>query len=300
MPVVMVEIAPPTAPAELIEALLDACSRAVRVGQCAVDDAKVSGEPVAVAIVHWENAEKSRFRVEVGVRNAGEPVWSNRDLDFDIADPPAERWKAAGLTIATLAGEMVAGAERADAHAGVEAKRPSAVTDRDGRSPASPKGPGRSPASAKTSGQSAPRRQTLWNWSRRGCWPRASTGAVPGGWARGRRLEAHGTRSFSAIERWFCRSLSGLARPFGSMGNGDSRRRWFDSALIPSPSSPVPPSGSSSSMRRFGTPRPIEKTPERSGPSACMAASTPCFESAASAFWQASTPGSSRCRRIFW
>ena len=110
---VMVEIAPPDPPAALAQALLDACSSAVRVGRCTLDDPGSSAGPVVVAIVRWDGAEGRRAHVEVGLRNAGERGWSPRNLDFSAADPPIERWRSVGLTIATLVGDM--GTERMDA-----------------------------------------------------------------------------------------------------------------------------------------------------------------------------------------
>jgi hypothetical protein len=178
---VMVEISPPDSPAVLTQALLDACSAAVRAGRCVPDDPASKAESMAVAIVRWDDAGERHAHVEVGIRNAGEPVWSTRNLDFGDTDPPLERWRSVGLTIATLAGEMVARTE--------EAKGSTEST------PAAPKGEvasskaahpdeagidaGTEPRHAKSSG-----RATSWIGATLAAGPGLDDGSVRwGGWA---------------------------------------------------------------------------------------------------------------------
>jgi hypothetical protein len=107
MPVVLVEIAPPDAPAALARALVEACSAAVREGKCGMAVDEPAGTPVVVAIVRWNDDDERRVRIEVGVRQGREPDWRTRTLEFAQKDTRTERWRSVGLTVATLAGEMV-------------------------------------------------------------------------------------------------------------------------------------------------------------------------------------------------
>jgi hypothetical protein len=54
-------------------------------------------------MVTWTDAANAR--VEVGVEQADGAGWRVRELSFAAEDPPAERWRAAGFTIALLVGE---------------------------------------------------------------------------------------------------------------------------------------------------------------------------------------------------
>jgi hypothetical protein len=58
-----------------------------------------------VAIVRWDEGEL-HVRIELGTKNQDEARWRSRDLHFSAADERLERWRTAGLTIATLAGEV--------------------------------------------------------------------------------------------------------------------------------------------------------------------------------------------------
>jgi hypothetical protein len=107
-PIVVVDVGMPEAPAEQEQALIDACTRALRQGRCVVADAArlEPAEPRAVAIVAWEE-EQQRARVEVGVRyTRDKEQWLSRQLRFDPIDAPIERWRSVGLTIASLVGDL--------------------------------------------------------------------------------------------------------------------------------------------------------------------------------------------------
>ncbi len=107
VPVVIVEIAPPNAPPVLARTLVAACSRAVERGRCSlVTDEPDDVVPQAIAIVSWEGADELRVRIEVGIRRTERAQWLSRTMSFRAEDDPAERWKAAGLTVATLVGQV--------------------------------------------------------------------------------------------------------------------------------------------------------------------------------------------------
>jgi hypothetical protein len=57
--------------------------------------------PYGIAIVSWTGAE--HVSIEVGLVDASTPEWIARALEFEQSDPPAERWRAVGFTIALLA-----------------------------------------------------------------------------------------------------------------------------------------------------------------------------------------------------
>jgi hypothetical protein len=106
-PVVIVEVLPPEPAGVRVEALLDACSAGSDGARC---EAATDPEPpgtIAVAIVRWQGGDELSVRVEVGLRREGgmgaAPEWRARTLTFRAADSRVERWRAAGLTIATLA-----------------------------------------------------------------------------------------------------------------------------------------------------------------------------------------------------
>jgi len=106
LPVVVIEVAPPDAHPRFPAELSAACSDAVRRGRCLIaGPAPAEEHPAAVAIVTWDGRQLA-VRVQVGVRRAPETRWLMRDMHFKQADQPVERWRAVGLTIATLVGEL--------------------------------------------------------------------------------------------------------------------------------------------------------------------------------------------------
>ncbi len=107
MPIVFVEITPPDVPAALSRALLDSCSTAIHDGQCELAGGASEESPNLVAIVSWD-AKDASVQVRVGSRASDASLWRARSLRFLPVDARAERWKAAGLTVATLADAVVA------------------------------------------------------------------------------------------------------------------------------------------------------------------------------------------------
>ncbi len=106
LPLVVIEVAPPDAHPRFGAELAAACSDAVRRGRCVLSGQAPGEEhPAAVAIVTW-GGEQLKVRVQVGVQRAPGTRWLMRDMSFKTADQPVERWRAVGLTIATLVGEL--------------------------------------------------------------------------------------------------------------------------------------------------------------------------------------------------
>jgi hypothetical protein len=101
--VVVVELAPADAPPTLADALLDSCSVALRRGTCARADTPEASPAQATAVIVWNGLD---VRIEVGVQREGRPLWVLRELSFSSSDPEVERWRAAGLTVASLVGEV--------------------------------------------------------------------------------------------------------------------------------------------------------------------------------------------------
>jgi hypothetical protein len=61
-----------------------------------------------IAVVTWEDSEHRAVEVQVGAHRSTGNEWSNRHLTFTETDAEIERWRAVGLVIATLAGEVSA------------------------------------------------------------------------------------------------------------------------------------------------------------------------------------------------
>jgi hypothetical protein len=102
LPIVAVELSASDTSPELQRSLLEACSAGLRRARC-VPATRSDDKPAAVAMVTWTDAANAR--VEVGVEQAEGAGWRVRELSFAAEDPPAERWRAAGFTIALLVGE---------------------------------------------------------------------------------------------------------------------------------------------------------------------------------------------------
>jgi hypothetical protein len=101
LPIVAVQIAPgPVAPA-LEDQLLRACSAGLARAVCVSARDTVAEPPRGIAVVSWASAE--HVSIEVGLGRDDAPLWVSRELDFVATDPPRERWRAVGFTIALLA-----------------------------------------------------------------------------------------------------------------------------------------------------------------------------------------------------
>jgi len=105
---VVVEIAPQDGASSMARVLLTTCSGAVRVpGGCVVEADTQRVRPEAIAIVSWSDAERRGARVEVGTQRAERSDWVSRDISFHPGDQEIERWRAVGLLIAALVGEVL-------------------------------------------------------------------------------------------------------------------------------------------------------------------------------------------------
>ena len=104
LPIVVVEVAPADADRELVQVLVDSCNSAVPRGRCVLEERGDAVTPTGVAIVSWQ--EEDRVVVEVGVRTQSRDAWLSQELSFGERDQPEERWRATGLAIGTLVGEM--------------------------------------------------------------------------------------------------------------------------------------------------------------------------------------------------
>ena len=91
--------------------LVSACSEGLRSGgQCALAASKNDASP-AVAVVAWNEDGHLSVRVEVGVRRGERSEWLTRQMTFHASDLESERWRAVGLVIATLVGEVASAPE---------------------------------------------------------------------------------------------------------------------------------------------------------------------------------------------
>ncbi len=104
MPLIVVDMGA-AASANQTAWVIEACSEALSEGRC-VPEGSAESSPQAVAIVRVRDAEGRSVRIEIGRRREERAAWSVRELEFERADPPAERWRSVGLALATLVGEI--------------------------------------------------------------------------------------------------------------------------------------------------------------------------------------------------
>ncbi len=106
---IVIEIAASDAASPYAAALVEACSRGSHANMsCVLPTDADSSAPPMVAVVTWADSEHRDVEVQVGARRTAGPEWSNRHLSFGVTDAEIERWRAVGLVIATLAGEVAA------------------------------------------------------------------------------------------------------------------------------------------------------------------------------------------------
>jgi hypothetical protein len=105
-PVVVIDVLPPEAAASYAPPMVEACTRALHVGHCALAaDTEESARPEAIAIVAWQGSDWQTASVRVRHRDR---AWTTRNLSFSEQDPLEDRWTAVGFTIATLVDELSA------------------------------------------------------------------------------------------------------------------------------------------------------------------------------------------------
>jgi hypothetical protein len=141
-PLVVVEVPVADRGDPLADALLKACSEGVAQGRCILGTDREEPEVIAVAIVTWED-QRRVVNVTVGRRRSQRAEWLQRRIEFKAFDAPTERWRAAGLVIATLVGE----AQRQEEARAAAAAAPTEA----GASPAAKEAPKTPPEAPKTS-----------------------------------------------------------------------------------------------------------------------------------------------------
>jgi hypothetical protein len=98
---IVIEIAAPSVSDAELAVLVSACTRAARDAECVLTKNAADEPPSAVAIVSAQAPDK--MRVEVGVRDGDHDTWRTKDFSFLAADESADRWRAIGFAIGTLA-----------------------------------------------------------------------------------------------------------------------------------------------------------------------------------------------------
>jgi hypothetical protein len=99
VPPVVVEIQAEQSAADLVNTLLEACSRAVATTNCVLAGSREEAEqPTAVAIVNWLGPRT--VQIQVGLRE--DRRWRAREINFSSADEPSEMWRAVGFATGTL------------------------------------------------------------------------------------------------------------------------------------------------------------------------------------------------------
>ncbi|HYO96006.1 MAG TPA: hypothetical protein VER33_15915 [Polyangiaceae bacterium] len=103
-PVVVIDVLPPSELHEHAAQMVEACSRALPSGDCALSTAvPESTRPASVAMVLWQGSDFLQASVRVSQRDR---QWTTRNLTFAEDDPLQDRWTTVGLTVATLVDEL--------------------------------------------------------------------------------------------------------------------------------------------------------------------------------------------------
>ena len=89
-----------SAPQELANAMLDACSAAAVQGTCSFASTRAESSETPRASIGWD-ADHLVASLHLSVGG----VVSERSLHFRVEDPPLERWRSTGLVAATVVGE---------------------------------------------------------------------------------------------------------------------------------------------------------------------------------------------------
>src|SRR5689334_10675022 len=104
-PVVIVELAAEAAKSQNVGTLIDACTVALRRGECTLSSGGSSVSAAAVAVVTFASSDPTEVTVEV--RAAGPSGGTtSRDLLFRHEDSEGEKWRSIGFTIASLVGAL--------------------------------------------------------------------------------------------------------------------------------------------------------------------------------------------------
>ncbi len=98
---IVIEISAPSVSDDALAVLVSSCTRAARGADCVLAKNAPEETPAAVAIVSLQSDDK--MRVEVGVREGDHDTWHTKEFSFLAADDVADRWRAVGFAIGTLA-----------------------------------------------------------------------------------------------------------------------------------------------------------------------------------------------------
>jgi len=98
---IVIEISAPNVSDDALSVLVSSCTRAARGAECVLGQNSQGEAPAAVAIVSLQSEDK--VRVEVGIREGEHDTWHTKEFSFLAADEPADRWRAVGFAIGTLA-----------------------------------------------------------------------------------------------------------------------------------------------------------------------------------------------------
>jgi len=98
---IVIEISAPNVSDDALAVLVSSCTRAARGAECVLGKNTPEETPAAVAIVSLQSEDK--MRVEVGIREGDHDTWRTKEFSFLAADEPADRWRAVGFAIGTLA-----------------------------------------------------------------------------------------------------------------------------------------------------------------------------------------------------
>lgn len=107
LPPIAVDVAPPTKDPELVQMMLDACSRAASPVKCVTAESVDTGSVSGLALVVWL-PQAEGVRIQVGAkRGEKEGEWVNRQVNFGAEDEEGERWTTAGFVVGTLASRFL-------------------------------------------------------------------------------------------------------------------------------------------------------------------------------------------------
>jgi hypothetical protein len=104
VPIVVISVA--SADHAHAAALAQACSTAVQSGRCVLSGSEDEPrDPEAIATISWDGIDQGHVWVHVAVKSAPRTRWLAREIVFREEDSILERWRSAGLAVATLVGE---------------------------------------------------------------------------------------------------------------------------------------------------------------------------------------------------
>jgi len=103
-PVVIVELAAEAAASPSVGTLIDACSVALRRGECTMARGGMNQPADAVAVVTFRSSDPTEVLVEVRAGRGNGAT--SRDIVFRREDSEGEKWRSIGFTIASLAGAL--------------------------------------------------------------------------------------------------------------------------------------------------------------------------------------------------